>query len=131
MTTARRRGLLAVVTGVGLLALGAGVAVAVGDALGIRTEVAELQRYDGDIDDPALNLTAAQLGVERTDRDLAMAWLARVLLVFAVAWVVIGMVASRTRLVRRPDAAAARAAWLGATRPWRARESTLGMLPLD
>ncbi len=33
--------------------------------------------------------------------------------------------------MRRPGAAAARAAWLGATRPWRARESTLGLLPLD
>ena len=47
------------------------------------------------------------------------------------AWLVIGMVAARTRLVRRPGAAAARASWLASTRPWRARESTLGMLPLD
>ena len=38
MTTARRRGILAVVTAIILLALGAGVAFAVGDALGIRTE---------------------------------------------------------------------------------------------
>ena len=87
--------------------------------------------YTGDVDYPAYNLTAAQLGVERADRDLAMAWLARILLVLAVAWVVIGMLAARTRLVGRPGAAAARAAWLAATRPWRARESTLGMLPLD
>ena len=87
--------------------------------------------YAGDVDYPAYNLTAAQLGVERADRDLAMAWLARILLVLAVAWVVIGMLAARTRLVGRPGAAAARAAWLAATRPWRARESTLGMLPLD
>ena len=43
-----------------------------------------------------------------------------------LAWVVIGMLAARTRLVRRPGAAAARASWLAATRPWRARESTLG-----
>ena len=41
------------------------------------------------------------------------------------------MIAARTRLVRRPGAAAARASWLASTRPWRARESTLGMLPLD
>lgn len=87
--------------------------------------------YTGDVDYPAYNLTAAQLGVERADRDLAMAWCARILLVLGLAWVVIGMLASRTRLVRRPGAAAARAAWLAATRPWRARESTLGMLPLD
>lgn len=56
---------------------------------------------------------------------------ARVLLVLAVAWVVIGMLAARTRLVGRPGAAAARATWIASTRPWRARESTLGVLPLD
>lgn len=92
---------------------------------------AHVETYAGDIDYPAFNLTAAELGVERADRDLAMAWLARVLLVLAAAWVLIGMVASRTRLVRRPGAAAARSSWLSATRPWRARESTLGLLSLD
>ncbi len=92
---------------------------------------AHLERYEGDLDHPAWNLTAAQLGVDRADRDLAMAWLARVLLVLALAWVVIGMLAAGTRLVRRPGAAAARASWLGSVQPWRARESTLGMLPLD
>ena len=92
---------------------------------------AHIERYAGDIDYPAYNLTAAELGVERANRDLAMAWLARALLLFAGAWVVIGVLASRTRLVRRPGAAAARATWLSATRPWRARESTLGLLPLD
>jgi hypothetical protein len=90
-----------------------------------------LETYSGNIDYPAYNLTAAELGVQRAERDLPMAWIARVLLVLAAAWVVIGMFASRTRLVRRPGAAAARATWLGATRPWRARESTLGLLPLD
>lgn len=88
-------------------------------------------RYDGSLDHPAMNLTAAELGVDRADRDLAMAWCARVLLVLAALWVVIGMLAARTRLVGRPGAAAARASWIAATRPWRARESTLGMLPLD
>jgi len=92
---------------------------------------AHVERYAGDLDYPAYNLTAAELGVERADRDLTMAWLARVLLVFAGAWVVIGMIAARTRLVRRPGAAAARVSWIASTRPWRARESTLGMLPLD
>ena len=92
---------------------------------------AHLERYTGDIDYPAYNLTAAELGVQRADRDLAMAWIARGLLLLAGIWVVIGVLSSRTRLVRRPGAAAARAAWLAATRPWRARESTLGMLPLD
>lgn len=63
--------------------------------------------------------------------DPATEWIARALLFLAVAWVVIGMLAARTRLVGRPGAAAARATWIASTRPWRARESTLGSLPLD
>lgn len=90
-----------------------------------------LDRYEGDVDHPAWNLTAAQLGVDRADRDLAMSWLARILLVLALAWVLIGMFAARTRLVRRPGAIAARATWVAATRPWRADESTLGLARLD
>lgn len=58
-------------------------------------------------------------------------WFARLLLVLGAAWVGIGMVAARTRLVRRPGAAAARATWIASSRPWRARESSLGLLPLD
>ncbi|MGN6220547.1 MAG: hypothetical protein ACTHNQ_13680 [Microbacterium sp.] len=96
-----------------------------------KLAAAHLTAYDGDIDHPALNLTAARLGIERSHRDDTMAWLARGLLVLALAWVVIGMLAARTRLVRRPGAAAARATWIASTRPWRARESTLGMLELD
>lgn len=90
-----------------------------------------LDRYEGDVQHPAWNLTAAQLGVDRADRDLAMSWLARVLLLLAGAWIVIGVISAGTRLVRRPGAAAARASWLASVVPWRARESTLGMLPLD
>ena len=90
-----------------------------------------LAKYEGNLDYPAFNLTAAQLGVERAVRDEPMAWVARVLLVLALAWVVIGMLAARTRLVAKPGAAAARATWIASTRPWRARESTLGMLELD
>ncbi|MGU3647091.1 hypothetical protein ACLBXX_19205 [Microbacterium sp. C23T] len=90
-----------------------------------------LATYEGDLAYPAFNLTAAQLGVERAVRDEPMAWVARVLLVLALAWVVIGMLAARTRLVAKPGAAAARATWIASTRPWRARESTLGMLELD
>ncbi|MDQ7878526.1 hypothetical protein Q9R08_11115 [Microbacterium sp. QXD-8] len=93
--------------------------------------VTHLERYEGSLDYPAFNLTAAQLGVERAERDLTMAWLARGLLLLAIAWVVIGMLAARTRLVAKPGAAAARATWIASTRPWRARESTLGMLELD
>lgn len=58
-------------------------------------------------------------------------WLARALLFLGLAWLVIGGISARTRLVRRPGAAAARATWIASTRPWRARESTLGVLPLD
>ncbi len=90
-----------------------------------------LALYEGDVDHPAWNLTAAELGVERADRDLAMAWFARVLLALALAWVLIGILSARTRLVGKPGAAAARVTWLSSTRPWRARESTLGMLTLD
>ncbi|MEJ1156118.1 hypothetical protein [Microbacterium marmarense] len=90
-----------------------------------------LALYEGNIDYPSYNVTPAQLGVERGERDPAMAWTARILLLLALLWVFIGILAARTRLVRRPGAAAARASWLASTRPWRARESTLGMLPLD
>lgn len=92
---------------------------------------AHVARYDGDVMYPSWNIDAAELGVQRADRDLAMAWMARVLLLLAIAWVVIGMLAARTRLVGRPGAAAARATWIAGIRPWRARESTLGMLSLD
>ena len=51
-------------------------------------------RYEGDVDHPALNLTAADLGVQRAERDLAMAWLARVLLALALGWLALGLVAS-------------------------------------
>jgi hypothetical protein len=90
-----------------------------------------LERYLGDVEHPAWNLTAAELGMQRADRDLAMAWLARVLLVLVLAWLLIGMLSARTRLVRRPGAAAARATWIASTRPWRALESTLGLDRLD
>ncbi|MFG6492151.1 hypothetical protein [Microbacterium sp. P03] len=97
----------------------------------VAQAAAHLASYEGDVAHPAWNLTAATLGVDRADRDLAMSWSARILLVFALAWVVIGMLSARTRLVGRPGAGAARATWLASTRPWRARESTLGMRPLD
>ncbi|GAA1862262.1 hypothetical protein ACFQZV_13095 [Microbacterium koreense] len=102
MTTATRQGILAVVVAVGLAIVGVSVAVAMGDAR---------EAFAGS--------TAAT------------PWAARVLLALALAWVLIGMLAARTRLVRRPGAAAARASWIASTRPWRARESTLGMLTFD
>jgi hypothetical protein len=63
--------------------------------------------------------------------DAAHVWPARILLILTLAWLVIGMIAARTSLVGRPGASAARASWIAACRPWRARESTLGMLQLD
>ncbi|MGN7968837.1 hypothetical protein [Microbacterium sp. 22296] len=58
-------------------------------------------------------------------------WSARLIWALGVVWVGIGMVAARTRLVRRPGAAAARATWIASSRPWRARESSLGLLLAD
>ena len=93
---------------------------------------AHLARYEGDVDHPALNLTAADLGVQRAERDLPMAWVARVLLALSLGWLALGVVVS---LRRRPTpgapvgalaaaGAAAAAGWVGATRPWRAAEAT-------
>ncbi|WP_150952751.1 hypothetical protein [Microbacterium testaceum] len=68
---------------------------------------------------------------EQMEIDPVTEWVARVLLAGGVVWLLIGAIAARTRLVRRPGAAAARASWIASTRPWRARESSLGLLPLD
>jgi len=177
MTTAGRRGILAVVVAVALLAIGLGLAVLLtaaastsrtstsspalaagapeSDGIGIRHVTVEHGHMvawlgipsSADIAgtgfDPAgdshFTATLADRPQEPAhmapapvaERDLIMAWFARVLLVLSVAWGVIGMLSARTSLVRRPGAAAARATWLASTRPWRARESTLGMLTLD
>lgn len=120
MTTAARRGILAIATFVILLAVGATFALVLPEE--------ELRRWAGALEQASF---APVTDAERAERDTAMAWVARVLLVLAALWLVIGMLAARTRLVRRPGAAAVRSTWLSSTRPWRARESTLGMLPLD
>lgn len=102
--------------------------LAIGTVLALVVPEQDLRRWAGALEQASFDpITPA----ERADRDVAMAWVARVLLGLAAAWLVIGMLAARTRLVRRPGAAAARSTWLSSTRPWRARESTLGMLPLD
>lgn len=102
---------MAMTTGRGMLALGtAGVLLAFGALIAVLV-------------DP---FTRVPMTVDATTE-----WLARILLALGVAWLVIGMLAARTRLVRRPGAAAARATWIASTRPWRARESSLGLLPLD
>ena len=71
------------------------------------------QRYGGDVDLPAYRFTAADLGAQRADRDPAMAWAARTLLVLVVAVVALGLRG------RGPGGAAARALLVGALRPWR------------
>ncbi|WP_081844521.1 hypothetical protein [Cellulomonas sp. URHE0023] len=71
-------------------------------------------RYAGDVDLPAYNFTAADLGAERADRDPAMAWLARGLLAVVLTVLVIGAV--------RPRATALRALFVATTRPWRLDE---------
>ncbi|WES62758.1 hypothetical protein P0L94_09820 [Microbacter sp. GSS18] len=100
-----RRGIVAIVVAAGLLAVGL--------VLGIAFD--GLMRFRSDVGGP---------------QDL-LAWLSRGILVLALAWIVIGMLSARTSLVRRPGAAAARATWIASTRPWRARESSLGVLPFD
>ena len=85
-----------------------------------------LERYQGDVDHPAYNLTAAELGLGRSERDPAMAWLARGLLALALGWLVAGAVLAFRRRGRAPRPAAA-AHWVAATRPWRAAEVGPGM----
>lgn len=72
-----------------------------------------LQRYGGDLDLPAYNFTAADLGAERADRDPLMAWAARGLLALILVVFLLGL-RGRGRGGR-----AARALLLGAVRPWR------------
>jgi hypothetical protein len=80
---------------------------------------AHLERYQGDVDHPAYNLTAAQLGLARSERDPAMAWLARGLLALALGWLAAGALLAVRRRGEAPRSAAA-ASWVAATRPWRA-----------
>jgi hypothetical protein len=56
------------------------------------------ERYAGDVDLPAYNLTAARLGEERAERDLPMAWLARGGLLALV--LALGLSRTGRRLVR-------------------------------
>jgi hypothetical protein len=81
-----------------------------------------VRRYTGDLDHPAYNVTAADLGALRAERDPAMAWSARALLVVVLGLLLLGAV---PRLLRgRSGADALRALWIGATRPWRLGELT-------
>ncbi|MEV0403177.1 hypothetical protein [Actinoallomurus sp. NPDC050550] len=84
-----------------------------------------LRRYTGNVDLPPYRFPAADIGLARAERNLAMAWLARALLVVLIAALALGTSAGQRllrALTRRrcpPGAAALRALWLGATRPWR------------
>lgn len=88
-----------------------------------------LRRYTGNVDLPPYRFPAADIGLARAQRDLAMAWLARALLLVLIAAVTLGSPLGQ-RLLRAlargpaPGAAALRALWVGAVRPWR-----LGDLP--
>ncbi|MEJ3743920.1 hypothetical protein WEI85_11580 [Actinomycetes bacterium KLBMP 9797] len=77
-----------------------------------------LRRYQGNIDLPAFRFPAADLGLQRADRDLLMAWLARGLLALLVLALVFW---------RGPGAGALRALRVGAFRPWRV--GRLGLSP--
>jgi hypothetical protein len=67
-----------------------------------------VRRYDGDVNLPAYNFTAADLGTRRFDRDPLMAVLARVLL---------GVLIASVLLPWRPI----RALWVAAVMPWQAQ----------
>lgn len=120
-----------------------------------------LHRYTGDIDLPPYRFPAADLGLTRAERDLAMAWLSRALLAALIAALALGTRPGQRLLqalarphgtaARRapgrghrppgaaalrgggppPGAAALRALWLGATRPWRAADADTPPTALD
>lgn len=75
-------------------------------------------RYAGNVDLPAYSFTAADLGSARADRDPAMAWSARALLVGVLLLLLLGSGWGQ-RVLRVPGAAALRAMFVAATRPWR------------
>jgi len=101
-----------------------------------------LRTYGHDLALPAYNVTAADIGVLRADRDPAMAWLARALLALILLAFALGRMSGRRRPTAGgdgttrghgpgsaaqgnwPGSAALCALWLGATRPWRVGEVT-------
>ncbi|GII99829.1 glycosyl hydrolase family 67 [Sediminihabitans luteus] len=90
-----------------------------------------LDRYGDDVALPAYTVTAADLGTARADRDPAAARWARTLLVVLVVALALGTAPAQRLLVRRgrrlPGAGAARALWVGATRPWRLADEGAGL----
>jgi hypothetical protein len=88
---------------------------AAGDYESARTE--HVRRYGGDLDLPAYNFTAADIGLALAYRDETMAWLARGLLVAVLAVLALGWARGRRLVPRAPVAFLA--LWTAATRPWR------------
>ncbi|MBB5874530.1 hypothetical protein F4553_007964 [Allocatelliglobosispora scoriae] len=85
-----------------------------------KTRDAHVHRYGGDVDLPAYNFTAADIGMHRADRDELMSWLARGLLGLVLIGLLLGSALGRRLLgPGLPGSAALRGLWLGATRPWR------------
>jgi hypothetical protein len=82
----------------------------------VEARDAHVARYGDDVELPAFRFPAADLGLDRAERDRAMAWLARVLLALLVAAVLVGAFWRGRQL---PGVAALRALWVGMTRPWR------------
>ena len=77
----------------------------------VEARDAHVARYGDDVDLPAFRFPAADIGLDRAERDAAMAWLARVLLALLVGAVLVGAFSRRS--------SALRALWVGMTRPWR------------
>ncbi|MFE5672886.1 hypothetical protein ACFQ58_14890 [Agromyces sp. NPDC056523] len=87
--------------------------------------------YAGDPYLPAFNLTASRLGLERAERDPGMAWASGAMLVVTLAWLAFGAAARAPRIARWTGARAARALWIGGTRPWRAAEAATSLRASD
>lgn len=87
-----------------------------------------VRRHGGDLDLPAYNFTAADIGLSRAAADVPMAWSARVLLVLVLAVLALG---SPLALRLGPRPLWARALWRASTRPWRLAELTDAPTRLD
>jgi hypothetical protein len=99
-----------------------------------RVAVADhVARYQGDVDLPAYNFTAAELGSARADRDPSMAWLARGLLALLLLVVALGSAPGQRvlRHGRLSGAAAVRALFVAITRPWRLADVPTGATRTD
>ena len=88
-----------------------------------NSAAAHVKAYEGNVDLPAYNLTAANIGVDRAERDVAMAWAARGLLALLVVWLFLGLLPRGLR--------AARSTLVASTRPWRSTEVVDGLRARD